>query len=310
MQYTTFGRTGLQVSVAGLGCGGFSRVGLGTGKSEDEAVAIIRAALDLGVNLIDTAAVYGTEGVVGRAIAGRDRSSVVVATKAAFGRGPDIAAPETVVASLDNSLRVLGTDYVDIFQLHAVAPDNYARVRDELVPALLRERDKGKFRFLGITETPPFDHDHAMLQQALPEGLWDSAMVAQHMLHQGARDTVYPLSQAHGAGTLLMFVVRGIFAQPERLAATLRELALPDLDFLVHPGGASTMVDAAYRFVRHEQGVDVVLFGTGDIGHLETNIASLLKPPLPATDIEQLRRVYGHVVGIGLDVPGRPARRS
>ena len=310
MQYTTFGRTGLQVSVAGLGCGGFSRVGLGTGKSEDEAVAIIRAALDLGVNLIDTAAVYGTEGVVGRAIAGRDRASVVVATKAAFGRGPDIAAPETVVASLDNSLRVLGTDYVDIFQLHAVAPDNYARVRDELVPALLRERDKGKFRFLGITETPPFDHDHAMLQQALPEGLWDSAMVAQHMLHQGARDTVYPLSQAHGAGTLLMFVVRGIFAQPERLAATLRELALPDLDFLVHPGGASTMVDAAYRFVRHEQGVDVVLFGTGDIDHLETNIASLLKPPLPATDIEQLRRVYGHVVGIGLDVPGRPARRS
>ena len=310
MQYTTFGRTGLQVSVAGLGCGGFSRVGLGTGKSEDEAVAIIRAALDLGVNLIDTAAVYGTEGVVGRAIAGRDRASVVVATKAAFGRGPDIAAPETVVASLDNSLRVLGTDYVDIFQLHAVAPDNYARVRDELVPALLRERDKGKFRFLGITETPPFDHDHAMLQQALPEGLWDSVMVAQHMLHQGARDTVYPLSQAHGAGTLLMFVVRGIFAQPERLAATLRELALPDLDFLVHPGGASTMVDAAYRFVRHEQGVDVVLFGTGDIGHLETNIASLLKPPLPATDVEQLRRVYGHVVGIGLDVPGRPARRS
>ncbi len=310
MQYTTFGRTGLQVSVAGLGCGGFSRLGLGTGKTEDDAVAIIHAALDLGVNLIDTAAAYGTEGVVGRAIAGRDRASIVVATKAAFGRGPDIAGPEAVVASLDNSLRTLGTDYVDIFQLHAVAPDNYARVRDELVPALLRERDKGKFRFLGITETPPFDHGHAMLQQALPEGLWDSAMVAQHMLHQNAREAVYPLSRAQGTGTLLMFVVRGIFAQPERLAATLRELELPGLDFLVHPDGASTMVDAAYRFIRHEPGVDVVLFGTGDIGHLETNIASLLKPPLPATDFERLRRVYGHVVGIGLDVPGRGARRN
>ncbi len=310
MQYTTFGRTGLQVSVAGLGCGGFSRLGLGTGKTEDDAVAIIHAALDLGVNLIDTAAAYGTEGVVGRAIAGRDRASIVVATKAAFGRGPDIAGPEAVVASLDNSLRTLGTDYVDIFQLHAVAPDNYARVRDELVPALLRERDKGKFRVLGITETPPFDHGHAMLQQALPEGLWDSAMVAQHMLHQNAREAVYPLSRAQGTGTLLMFVVRGIFAQPERLAATLRELELPGLDFLVHPDGASTMVDAAYRFIRHEPGVDVVLFGTGDIGHLETNIASLLKPPLPATDFERLRRVYGHVVGIGLDVPGRGARRN
>ena len=306
MQYTNFGRTGLTVSVAGLGCGGFSRVGLGTGKTEDEAVAIVRAAIDLGVNLIDTAAVYGTEGVVGRAIEGYDRAKLVIATKAAFGRGPNIAAPETVVASLDNSLRTLRTDYVDIFQLHAVAPDNYARVRDTLVPALLAERDKGKFRYLGITETPPFDHGHVMLQQALPDGIWASAMVAQHMLHQNARDSVYPLSQQHGVGTLLMFVVRGIFAQPERLAAKLRELDLPDLDFLVHPDGASTLVDAAYRFIRHEPGVDVVLFGTGDQAHLATNIESLSKPPLPAADIDRLRRVFGHVVGVGLDVPGRP----
>jgi len=306
MQYTNFGRTGLTVSVAGLGCGGFSRVGLGTGKTEDEAVAIVRAAIDLGVNLIDTAAVYGTEGVVGRAIEGYDRAKLVIATKAAFGRGPNIAAPETVVASLDNSLRTLRTDYVDIFQLHAVAPDNYARVRDSLVPALLAERDKGKFRYLGITETPPFDHGHFMLQQALPDGIWASAMVAQHMLHQNARESVYPLSRQHGVGTLLMFVVRGIFAQPERLTAKLRELDLPDLDFLVHPDGASTLVDAAYRFIRHEPGVDVVLFGTGDQAHLATNIESLLKPPLPAADIDRLRRVFGHVVGVGLDVPGRP----
>ena len=306
MQYTNFGRTGLTVSVAGLGCGGFSRVGLGTGKTEDEAVAIVRAAIDLGVNLIDTAAVYGTEGVVGRAIEGYDRAKLVIATKAAFGRGPNIAAPETVVASLDNSLRTLRTDYVDIFQLHAVAPDNYARVRDTLVPALLAERDKGKFRYLGITETPPFDHGHVMLQQALPDGIWASAMVAQHMLHQNARESVYPLSRQHGVGTLLMFVVRGIFAQPERLTAKLRELDLPDLDFLVHPDGASTLVDAAYRFIRHEPGVDVVLFGTGDQAHLATNIESLLKPPLPAADIDRLRRVFGHVVGVGLDVPGRP----
>ena len=61
MEYTTLGRTGLKVSVAGLGCGGFSRLGLGTGKSEADAIGIIRAALDLGVNLFDTAAAYGTE---------------------------------------------------------------------------------------------------------------------------------------------------------------------------------------------------------------------------------------------------------
>ena len=97
-----------------------------------------------------------------------------------------------------------------------------------------------------------------------------------------------------------MFAVRNIFSRPERLAATVRELAdageLPreladdpdPLGFLVHEGGASSVIDAAYRFVRHEPGVDVVLFGTGDIGHLRTNINSLLKPPLPEADRDRL----------------------
>src|ERR1700729_1706255 len=80
MQYTTLGRTGLRVSVAGLGTGGFSRIGIG--QSEDHAVRIIREALDLGVNLIDTAAVYGTEAVIGRALRDVKRDSVVVCTKA------------------------------------------------------------------------------------------------------------------------------------------------------------------------------------------------------------------------------------
>src|SRR5712671_2400071 len=85
MEYTTLGRTGLKVSVAGLGCGGFSRLGLGTGKSEADAIAIIREALDLGVNLFDTAAAYGTEPVLGKALAGVTRDQVVICTKAPFG---------------------------------------------------------------------------------------------------------------------------------------------------------------------------------------------------------------------------------
>ena len=68
MEYTTLGRTELKVSVAGLGCGGFSRLGLNTGGTEASAIAIIHAALDQGVNLLDTAAPYDTEGVVGKAI--------------------------------------------------------------------------------------------------------------------------------------------------------------------------------------------------------------------------------------------------
>jgi aryl-alcohol dehydrogenase-like predicted oxidoreductase len=303
MEYTTLGRTGLRVSVAGLGCGGFSRLGLGTGKSEADAVAIVRAAIDLGVTMIDTAAAYGTERIVGQAIRGTPRDKLVIATKAVFGRGAQPADPAAVVASLDNSLKELGTDYVDVFQVHGVPPHNYETVRDALVPALLREKAKGKFRHLGVSETAPNDHEHKMVQRAVADGMFDSVMIGFHMLHQNARARVFPLTQQHRVGTLLMFVVRRIFAQADRLAATLRELKLPDLDFLVHPGGASDMTDAAYRFVRYEPGVDVSLFGTGDLAHLRSNIASLLKPPLPATDLDKLRTVYGHLVGIGLDAP-------
>ena len=81
MHYTTLGRTGLRVSVAGLGCGGFSRLGQATGKTAAELVAIVRLAIDSGITLIDTAANYGTEAIVGRAISAVPRESVVVATK-------------------------------------------------------------------------------------------------------------------------------------------------------------------------------------------------------------------------------------
>lgn len=315
MEYTTLGRTGLRVSVAGLGCGGFSRLGLGTGGSEADAIGIIRGALDLGVNLFDTAAAYGTEPVLGKALRGARREEVVICTKAPFGISNPDATPEKAVASLDRSLQELGTDYIDVYQLHGVAPHGYAHALEVIAPALLREKEKGKFRHLGITETAPRDQTHEMIRQSCRDGVWDVVMVAFHMMHQNARDLVFPLTRQYRVGTLLMFAVRNIFSRSERLRETVRELAAagqlpreiaddPDpLGFLVHAGGASSVVDAAYRFVRHEPGVDVVLFGTGDAGHLRTNIDSLLKPPLPEADRDRLAALFGHLVGVGLDAP-------
>lgn len=129
MEYTTLGRTGLKVSVAGLGCGGFSRLGLGTGGSEADAIALVREAFSLGVNLFDTAAVYGTEAVLGQALSVVPREQVVITTKAWVPPRPARTAAERLVASLDHSLKALGTDYVDVFQLHGVAPDAYDHAR-------------------------------------------------------------------------------------------------------------------------------------------------------------------------------------
>ena len=315
MEYVTLGRTSLKVSVAGLGCGGFSRLGLGTGKSEAEAVALVRQALDLGVNLLDTAAAYGTETVVGEAIKSVPRDSVVIATKAWVPRREGRSAADRAVQSLDNSLRRLGTDNIDIFQLHGVSPRAYDQARDIIAPALLKEREKGKIKYLGVTETGSSDAEHAMARRAVEDGIWDTVMIAFHMMHQNARTRVFPLTMANRVGTLLMFAVRNIFSKPERLATALRELTasgqLPrwladapnPLGFLIHEGGAHMITEAAYRFVRHEPGVDVVLFGTGEPEHLRENIAAILAPPLPLADRQTLTKLFGHLVGVGLDPP-------
>ena len=134
-------------------------------------------------------------------------------------------------------------------------------------------------------------------------------------MHQNARVKVFPRTIANRVGTLLMFAVRNIFSRPERLATALRELTarreLPrwladapnPLGFLIHEAGANTITEAAYRFARHEPGVDVVLFGTGDPDHLRTNVAALLAPPLPLADRLTLTKLFGRLSGVGLDPP-------
>jgi aryl-alcohol dehydrogenase-like predicted oxidoreductase len=313
MQYTVLGNTGLEVSVAGLGTGGFSRLGLKAGKSEDEAARLILDGVDLGINFIDTAPAYGTEGVVGRALKSLPRESVVVATKAFSARRGELLPPERVVASLDNSLRLMGTDYVDVFNLHAVMTPDYQHALETIGPVLLEQKRKGKIRHIGLTENPIEDHTNEMLTRAANDPIWEVFMVGFHMMHQGARRNVFPVTRRKRIGTLLMFAVRRMFADPPRVAREMRELAAKGLvekwlgetddplGFLVHEGGAASMIEAAYRYARHEPGVDVVLFGTGDAAHLRTNVASLLKPPLPDADRAKLVDLFGHLTGIGLD---------
>lgn len=315
MDYVPLGRTGLSVSVAGLGCGGNSRLGQGTGRSVAESVALVRAAIDLGVNFIDTAEAYGTEDIVGEAVAAVPRARVVISTKSRIRRDDALLPAAAVVRNLEDSLRRLRTDHVDVFHLHAVPPADYAHAREVVAPALLREKEKGKIRHLGITETGPRDPRQEMLARAVGEDPWEVVMLAFHMMNQGARRAIFPTTRRRGIGTLLMFVVRNIFSRPEALARSMAELAAagrvpaalaadPEpLGFLVHPGGAANLTDAAYRYARHEPGADVVLFGTGDVAHLRANIESILRPPLPAADTARLAELFGHLQGVGLDLP-------
>ena len=314
MEYRTLGKTGLTVSVAGLGCGGNSRLGLGRGASFDECVTVARTAIDLGVNFLDTAEVYGTEEIVGAAVRSYDRDRLVISTKAIFRAGD--ATGEAVTRRVEESLRRLGLDYVDIFHFHAVDPTAYEHHRDVLAPALLKLKEQGKVRHIGITETGPRDPEQKMLARAIEEAPWEVIMLAYSLANQGARHKIFPVTQRRGIGTLLMFVVRNIFSNAAyRSAVFARLVEQGQLDasllaggdplaFLVTDGGAERITDAAYRYARHEPGADVILFGTGNKAHVEANIASILRPPLPPPVIERLHATFGHLTGVGLDLPG------
>lgn len=304
MDYITLGRTSLNVSVMGVGCGGPSRIGQRHGMPEVESAAIIRHALDAGINFIDTAEAYRTEGIVGLAIKDIDRSSVILSTKKWV--SGDIP-PEDVEKGLEDSLRRLGTDYVDIYNLHGVNLKDYPYLHTEIVPTLEKMREQGKIRFLGITEVFNADPGHDMLIRALSDDVWDMMMVGFNLLNQSAIDRVFPGTIEKNIGVQIMFAVRLALSRPERLQQVIKELiddeqvSPEDIDindplgFLVHEGGAESITDAAYRFCRYEPGAHVILSGTGNLDHLKANIESFNRPPLPEKDLTKLKQIFGKV---------------
>ena len=307
MDYRTFGRTGLEVSVVGLGAGGPSRLGVSTGRSEQESIAVVRRALELGINYIDTAEAYGTEEIVGKAIRGVDRDSIVLSTKkGAYRKGEPVPAEE-YVAGVEASLKRLGVETIDVFHFHGPTMEAYQHLRNELVPALHTMQQAGKIRHLAVSERFATDFEHELLQRAIGEDFVDVVMVGFNMLNQTARRNVLQATREKGIATECMFAVRRAFSNSARLREILVELRrsgeidvdaldlFEPLDWVLEESDARTLTEAAYRFCRHEPGLDVVLTGTGNVRHLEENVTSLLRPPLPKEVSDRLKRIFGRV---------------
>ncbi len=303
MEYRTLGRTGLQVSVMGIGAGGPSRLGQSDEvNSESESIDLVLRGLDAGINFIDTAEAYGTEDIVGAAVAKRDRDKIIISTKKRL-RGENITVDE-LRAGLHDSLRRLRTDYVDVYHLHGLRPQQYDYYLNEIAPAMQDLRAEGKLRFLGVTENWSGDLQHEMLQRALQDGVWDVIMVGFNLLNQRARETVLRPALANDIGVLIMFAIRRALSRREKLIATLQaliesgEVDASDIDlanplgFLVESGAAPSIADAAYRFCRDEPGAHVILSGTGNPRHLEANLATFQRPPLPDDITARLRQIF------------------
>ena len=304
MLYRTLGKTGLRVSVMGLGCGGKSRIGQRQGKTESESVALIRLALENGVNYFDTAEAYDTESILGKAIGKKERESVILATKVTTKMG---LSPAQVEESLERSLRNLRTDYIDVYQLHGVVESRYESLVDTILPVLQRLQKAGKIRYIGITENFNHDRSHELLKRALLDPYWDTIMVGFNIINQNARRVVLPAAMNQNIGVVVMFAVRVALSRPEIFRAIVKEQIEigtmdPDevdaddpLGFLVREGIATSVTDAAYRFCRDEAGTHVILSGTGDPEHLEQNVSALNADPLPEEYRDLLKRLFARV---------------
>ncbi|MDE2997877.1 MAG: aldo/keto reductase [Gemmatimonadota bacterium] len=307
MKYRTLGRTGLRVSVLGIGTGGPSQFGQNSGVSETDVSRMVRRALALGVNFFDTAAGYGeSEAILGRALTGVPREDYVLATKVQVARDDWTATPEDVVVTVERSLERLRVDVIDIMQFHGVKPEDYARTIEIFLPVMARLQEQGKFRFLGVSETYSLDFRHEMFPMALADDHFDTAMVGYNMISPTAERSVLPMCREKNVGVICMVAVRRALSRPDVLAeriayakekGLIERESLPDVDPLgwLVKGHVTSLPSAAYKYVASHPAMGTVLTGTANIDHLEANVKAILGPPLPDEDVARLRDIFGAV---------------
>ena len=296
MQYRTLGRTGVQVSSLVLGAMNFGAIGHTT---QDDVTAIIDAALDGGINLIDTADMYSngeSEELVGKAIAGR-RDDIVLATKAAMPMGDERnhrgASRRWLVSELDNSLRRLGVDHVDLYQIHRWDP---ATGDEETLSALTDLQRAGKIRSFGSSTFPAYRIVQA--QWAAREhhlSRYATEQPSYSILQRGIETHVLPVTQEYGLGVLvwsplasgwLSGAVRAgqeITTHRAKLRPQRYDLSVPSnqarLDAVerlakVADQAGLTMIQLALGFVTAHPAVTSALIGPRTLDHLHSQLAA------------------------------------
>ena len=328
MQKRTLGRTGIEVSLLGFGCGAVGGL-MVKGSAADQERAVARA-LELGINYFDTAAMYGN------GESERNLGHVLKSLKPELTLGTKVRVPAAergnigaaVTASLEASLQRLQRDHVDLFQLHNhIMVDGSGAdltpqiVLGEVVPAFERLRRQGKTRFFGITAVG----DTAALHQVVDARAFDTAQVSYNLLNPSAGATVAPGYPAHDFGNLLahakaadmgVIAIRVLAAGALSGSEERHPLGSPRVepigsghdyridveralrfDPLVREGFAGSLVEVAIRFVIANEAVSTALVGYSTLEQLEAAAAAVERGPLPPAALDRVKALQESFVG-------------
>jgi aryl-alcohol dehydrogenase-like predicted oxidoreductase len=197
MRFNELGKTGIKVSAVAIGT--WAMGGDWWGSIDDgECIAAIQAGLDAGINIIDTAPAYGwgyAERLVGKAIKGRPRDRIVLATKCGLHENaPRDMSRAGIIKEVDVSLQNLGTDYIDIYQIHW--PDGKTSV-EEAMGAMLELKQKGKVKAVGVS-----NFDVALMKECLAAGRLDSLQPPYSLLQREIEGEILPFCRENHIGLL------------------------------------------------------------------------------------------------------------
>ena len=296
MNYRRLGRTNLQVSEISLGTVelgmdyGIPAQGAHRRPSEVDAARLLNRALDLGVNLIDTAQAYGeSEAIIGRALKSR-RNEYNLATKISSLSWEGYTGKELraqVEGSIAESLRALQTNIIDLLYIHNATPELIQR--GEIVEIMQQAQQAGYARFIGTTT-----YGEAAPLAVLKDDHFDCVQIAYNLLDRQFEERVLPLAKKNDVGVVIRSVLlKGALTHRYvYLPEELRELrtAVNRVNSLRGTQDTS-LPELAYRFVLAHPAVSTALVGTGRVHELEEIVSFAGDDPLPSKLLDNLREI-------------------
>jgi aryl-alcohol dehydrogenase-like predicted oxidoreductase len=291
MERRRLGRTGLDVSVLGFGGSeiGFERTDVAT------VGRMLEAALDAGLNVIDTAECYGeSEALIGAAVGGRRRDYHLFTKCGHYeGTGRDDWRPVSLEQSLVRSLARLRTDHVDLVQLHSCPEDELRR--GDVIAVLERARERGQARFLG------YSGDNAAARYAVSTGRFDVLQTSINVADHEALTLTLPAARAADLGVIAKRpIANAAWRTGARPANAYHHVYWDRLQrlrygFLERP--VPEAIGIALRFTASIPGVHTLIVGTTQPGRWDENAALLSAGPLPAPELDAIHARWRAVAG-------------